>query len=172
MENMRTIVSGFISPQFSRSTTFPLRAISPEAPASLPAATCSCITVLIRFRRSREKPACSGAPVGRLAPHTSDTTRPKINRIRMSVVISRTPLWGVYHMPLRGGASNCGRRIANPPQVANLPHSEADRHGRVAGSLAALEAHLKTPHHILRGAITGDATDAAPQPGGILLAGV
>src|ERR1700691_18412 len=56
----------------------------PEAPFRRPVAMCSCITVLIRFRGSLEKPACSGAAVGKLAPSTSDATKEKTQSIRMS----------------------------------------------------------------------------------------
>src|SRR5580692_12899368 len=84
IEYMRTIVSGLYSPQVPRKTTLPFRAMRPEAPFRLPLAICSCITVLIRLRRSPEKPACSGAVVGKLAPATNDTTRQKTKRIRMS----------------------------------------------------------------------------------------
>src|SRR6478609_7233619 len=72
IEYIRTIVSGLYAPQVSRKTTLPFRAMSPEAPFSRPVVICSCITVLMRFRRSREKPACSGAAVGKLAPTGND----------------------------------------------------------------------------------------------------
>src|SRR5208337_1910514 len=61
----------------------------PEAPFSRPVAICSCITALIRFRRSREKPACSGAAVGKLAPATNEATRQKTKSIRMSANLSQ-----------------------------------------------------------------------------------
>jgi hypothetical protein len=70
--------------------TLPFRAMRPEAPFSRPAVICSCITVLIRFRRSREKPACSGAAVGKLAPPTNDAPKQKTSRIRMSANLSQT----------------------------------------------------------------------------------
>src|SRR5450755_905627 len=70
--------------------TLPWRAMRPEAPFSRPVVICSCITVLILFRRSREKPACSGAAVGKLAPTTNDATKQKTKRIRMSANLSQS----------------------------------------------------------------------------------
>src|SRR5260370_26458888 len=60
-----------------------------EAPFSRPAVMCSCITVLIRFRRSREKADCSGAAVGKLAPATNDAPKQKTSRICMSANLSQ-----------------------------------------------------------------------------------
>src|SRR5690349_16430856 len=89
IEYIRTIVSGLYVPQVSRKMILPFRAMRPEAPFSRPAVICSCITVLIRFRRSREKPTCSGAAVGKLAPPTNDATKQKTSRIRMSANLSQ-----------------------------------------------------------------------------------
>src|ERR1700733_8502148 len=61
---------------------------------------CSRMTVLIRLRRSREKPACSGAVVGGLPPNTRDTRRKKVKRIRMSANLSQNapiPLAAAVH---------------------------------------------------------------------------
>src|SRR5260370_4912747 len=81
---MRTIVSGFISPQVSWNTTLPLRAMRPDAPARRPASTWPRITVLIRFRRSPESPFCSGAAVGNAPAKTSERVKVKTIRIRMT----------------------------------------------------------------------------------------
>src|SRR5579862_9988240 len=61
----------------------------PEAPFRRPVAICSCITVLIRFRRSGEKPACSGGAVGKLAPNSNVATKQKTMRIRMRANLSQ-----------------------------------------------------------------------------------
>src|SRR5438132_462633 len=111
---MRTIVSGFISPQVSRNATLPLRAIRPEAPASRPASTCSRMMVLIRFNRSLERPICSGEAVGSPPPSTRDKVRQKTSRIRMTADCSthrrpdtETPYRtvGRYIFPLDNGHS-------------------------------------------------------------------
>ncbi len=89
IEYIRTIVSGLYVPQVSRKTTLPFRAMRPDAPFSRPAAICSCMTAPIRFRRSREKPACSGAAVGKLAPPASDAIKQKTNGMRMRANLSQ-----------------------------------------------------------------------------------
>src|ERR1022692_2026564 len=89
IEYIRTMVSGLEAPQVSRKTTLPFRAMRPEAPFSRPVVMCSFITMLIRLRRSLEKPACSGAAVGKLAPTTNDATKQKTKRTRMSANLSQ-----------------------------------------------------------------------------------
>src|SRR5580658_5821423 len=88
IEYIRTIVSGLYVPQVSRKMTLPFRAMRPEAPFSRPALIWSCMTALIRFRRSAEKPAVSGAAVGKPAPLTNDAHKQRTSRIRMSANLS------------------------------------------------------------------------------------
>src|ERR1700731_2948858 len=52
------------------------------------------MATLIRFSRSRDMPACSGAPVGRLAPKTSDRGSAKAMSVRMT---ANLPKLGTVH---------------------------------------------------------------------------
>src|ERR1035438_7723909 len=80
MEYMRTMLSAFISPQASRKTIFPLRAISPDAPARRPWSTCWRITMLILFSLSGANPSRSGAAVGKPAEQAKEAHRAMTNR--------------------------------------------------------------------------------------------
>src|ERR1035438_1799276 len=112
----------------------------PEAPFSRPVAICSCITVLILFRRSREKPACSGAAVGKLAPTTNDATKQKTKRIRMSANLSQrqaprvrhvTKQWAAELGPAVKPRDNAFREVTHRPRA---DHRSAQIPVRIAAS--------------------------------------
>ena len=64
---------------------------------------------------------CPGHPLGR----AQDTILPHI---------AAKPQRGVAILRARGGASKGGRRVANPPQIANLPHNSSRRAKNVMDS--------------------------------------
>src|ERR1035438_4557735 len=108
----------------------------PEAPFSRPVAICSCITVLILFRRSREKPACSGAAVGKLAPTTNDATKQKTKRIRMSANLSQRQAPRMRHVT-KQWAAELGPAVK--PRD-NAFREVSTGHGRIIGPLRSRSA--------------------------------
>jgi hypothetical protein len=166
IEYMRTIVSGLYAPQVSRKTTLPFRAMRPEAPFSRPVAICSCITVLIRFRRSREKPACSGAAVGKLAPATNDATKQKTKRIRMSANLSQKQAPGVRQVAEQW-AAELGLAI-KPSDPAFTPAT------CMACSPARIEWHRRAgrfDRHVVAGVLSSEPRAVMVMPLTGILAG-
>src|ERR1022692_4409804 len=112
----------------------------PEAPFSWPVVMCSFITMLIRLRRSLEKPACSGAAVGKLAPTTNDATKQKTKRIRMSANLSQrqeprvrhvTKQWAAELGPAVKPRDNAFREVTHRPRA---DHRSAQIPVRIAAS--------------------------------------